>query len=135
ERLQPRRRMADSSSGDDPQAARARRVEPAAVLALLRRIEVALHFGVQPLGPDHARGGDQLLGRPRRQRDQPPAKIGELRESHLALTLLAPVVSGGEKAAEILVALPIFAEERERPGALRLYFGAHQRPQPGVLGR
>ena len=94
---------------------------------------MALHFGVQPLGPERARRGDQFFRGSDRQRHEPAAEVGQVRESHFAVSLLAPLVAGGEEAAEILVSVPILAEQREGAGAFHLDFRAHQRAQPGVL--
>src|SRR5437870_3305129 len=51
QRLPAWRGMADARAGDDAHAARSRRVDPAAVLALLPRVEMPAHFREQPLGP------------------------------------------------------------------------------------
>ena len=135
ERLELRRGVADPAAGDHSQAAGARGVESAAVLALLGRIEVALHLGVDRLGAQRAGRGDQLVGRAGGQRDEPAAEVRELHERHPALALLAAVVAQGEQPAEVLVALAVLAQERQGAGPLDFQLGPDERAHAGVARR
>src|SRR2546426_9199205 len=119
--------MADARAGDDAHAARSRRVDPAAVLALLPRVEVPAHFREQPLGPE-VRGEDhQLLRRACAQRDQVLPEVGELRGRDAARFLASFRVPERQQAAEVLVSATVFAEQRNPAAALYVDLGTDQR--------
>src|SRR5437763_4239670 len=127
QRLPAWRSMADARAGDDAHAARSRRVDPAAVLALLPRVEVPAHFREQPLGPE-VRGEDhQLLRRARAQRDQVLPEVGEVRGRDAARFLASFRVPERQQAAEVLVSATVFAEQRDPAAALYVDLGADQR--------
>ena len=129
QRLSRRRCMADAGAGDDAHAPSARRVDPAAVLALLPRVEVPAHFREQPLGPEVCREDHQMLRRARAQRDQALPEVGELRGHDAARFLPSFRVPEREQAAEILVSAAIFAKQRDPAAALDVDLGADQRAQ------
>ena len=77
-------------------------------------------------------GRGQLGGRAARQREKPLPVPGELLQRDPALAFLPALVAQREQAAEVLVALPVFAHQRERSRAFHLQLGADQRTQPGL---
>src|SRR5216684_2634761 len=106
-------RVARAAAGHQREAAGARRVDAAAVLALLLRVEMALHFGVEPLGAEVAGEHGKLLRRPAAERDQAAPQIGELRRRDAAFFLSRRGVAQGQEAAEVPVAAAVLAQERD----------------------
>src|SRR5438445_3490787 len=127
QRLPAWRSMAAARAGDDAHAARSRRVDPVAVLALLPRVKVPAHFREQPLGPEVRCEDHQLLRRARAQRDQALPEVGELRGRDAARFLASFRVPERQQAAEVLVSATVFAEQRDPAATLYVDLGADQR--------
>ena len=76
---------------------------------------------------------DELRGRAGGERDEALAEVCQLLERNPALALLAALVAEREQPAEVLVALPVLAEEHERAGAFDVQLGADDGPEPCLL--
>ena len=133
ERLSLRGGVVDAAACDERDAPGVPGVDAAAVLALLARVEVALHFGVEASGAQRRGQRDELRGRAGGDRDEAVAEVCQLLERNPALALLAALVAEREQPAEVLVALPVLAEERERAGAFDVQLGADDGPEPCLL--